>query len=270
MRTPLPVVRLATCLVRCLVPALALNAQQSGVSTEELHKRLKNPFSQTISLSYTSEFDFGSGSGKTSYLGTFQPVIPFTAGGVSFINRPAFSFARVPLEGANGALGGIGDLGYQLFLTPARARTIRWGLGPAFVFPTATREAFGNGKWTVGPTAAIVVQPGKLSLAVAATNLWSYAGDKRRPPTDQLSLEYSVDYSLGRGWSLSTDPVMTDDWRGAAGESWFVPVGGGLTKTYSDRVPLQISVLAYRNVVRPSFASSWSLQIVLTPVLAIK
>jgi hypothetical protein len=29
-------------------------------------------------------------------------------------------------------------------------------------------------------------------------------------------------------------------------------------------------VLAYRNVVRPSSASTWSLQIVVTPVLAIK
>ena len=265
-------VRPATSLVSFLVPALAtLNAQQPTVSTEELHKRLTNPFSQTISLSYTNEFDFGSGfGGKTAYMGTFQPVIPFTAGAVSFINRPAFSFTRVPLEGADGAVAGIGDLGYQLFLTPTRTRTIIWGVGPAFAFPTATREVFGNGKWTAGPTAAIVVQPGRLSLVVAATNLWSYAGDKRRPPTDQLTLEYSVDYSLGRGWSLSTAPVMTDDRRGAAGEHWFVPVGGGATKTYNGRVPIQVSVFAYRNVVRPSFASSWSLQLVVTPVLAIK
>jgi hypothetical protein len=271
-RTLLLVLRVAGSLAGFLVPCLALlGTQQSGASTEELQKQLENPIAQKISLSYTNEFGFGPGSeSRTSYFGTFQPVIPFTVGAVSFISRPAFSWAQTPQKCTGQYFGGLGDLGYQLFLTPARSRSIIWGVGPAFVFPTATREVLGNGKWTAGPTAAIVVQPGKLSLAVAATNLWSYAGDKRRAATDQFSLEYSVDYNLGRGWSLSSDPVMTNDWRGAPGEHWFVPVGGGVSKTYNGRVPLQLSVLAYRNVVRPSSASTWSLQIVVTPVLAIK
>src|SRR6185295_2303327 len=85
-----------------LLTALArLNAQQSGVSTEELQKRLRNPVAQKISLSYTNEFDFGSGSeGATDYLGTFEPVIPFMAGPVTFVSRPDLSFALTPLRGA--------------------------------------------------------------------------------------------------------------------------------------------------------------------------
>ena len=114
------------------------------------------------------------------------------------------------------------------------------------------------------------MQPGRLCLALGATNVWSYAGDKRRAPTHQLTLTYVLDYGLGRGWSLSSGPEMTNDWRGAAGEHWFVPVGGGVSKSYNGRMPVQFSVLAYRNVVRPQFASSWSLQISVTPVLAIK
>jgi hypothetical protein len=244
---------------------------QSGLSTEELQKQLKNPVAQKISLSYTSEFDFGFGLGSGSdYVGTFQPVIPFTAGAVSFISRPAFTFARASVEGAGRTVGGLGDFSYQLFLTPAKTRRVILGFGPALVFPTATRQVFGAGKWAAGPTAAIVVQPGRLSLAVVATQVWSYAGEKRGGPTDQLSLEYSADYSLGRGWSLSTAPLMADNWKGSAGEKWFVPVGGGVSKAYNGRMPVQFSVITYRNVVRPSFASSWSLQIGVTPVLAIK
>ena len=100
--------------------------------------------------------------------------------------------------------------------------------------------------------------------------MWSYADDKRRAPTHQLILTYGLDYGLGRGWSLSSGPEMTNDWRGAAGEHWFVPVGGGVSKSYNGRMPVQFRVLAYRNMVRPQFASSWSLQISVTPVLAIK
>jgi hypothetical protein len=100
--------------------------------------------------------------------------------------------------------------------------------------------------------------------------LWSYAGAPRRAAIDQFSAEYAVNYDLGRGWSLSTNPVITDNWRGAAGERWFVPVEGGIGKAHNGRVPVQFGVLAYRNVARPSFASSWSLQIVVTPVLALK
>ncbi len=248
-----------------------LIAQQSGVSMEELQKLVQNPIAQKISLSYTNELAPGPGSDSdTSYVGTFQAVFPFTVGAVSFISRPVLSFARAQPERTGRYLGGLGDLGYQLFLTPARARTIIWGFGPALVFPTATRAAFGNGKWAAGPTTAIVVQPGRLSLAVAVTNVWSYAGDPQRASINQLSVEYAADYELGRGWSLSSNPVITDDWRGAVGEHWFVPVGGGVSKAYNGRVPVQFSVLAYRNVVRPSSASTWSLQIVVTPVLAIK
>jgi hypothetical protein len=238
---------------------------------EELQKAVQNPIAQKISLSYTNEFASGPGSdNKASYVGTFQPVFPFTVGAVSFVSRPVLSFVRTQPEGTGQYLSGLGDLGYQLFLTPSRARTIVLGFGPAFVFPTATRAAFGNGKWAAGPTAAIVVQPGRLSLAVAVTNLWSYAGDPRRASINQLSIEYAVDYQLRRGWSLSSNPVITDDWRGVAGERWFVPVGGGVSKAYNGRMPVQFSLLAYRNVVRPSSASTWSLQIVVTPVLAIK
>jgi hypothetical protein len=272
MPPPLLLVRIVGPLAGFLILALRpLPAQKPGVSMEELQKLLQNPIAQKISFSYTNEFDYGPRSdSKTAYLGTFQPVIPFTVGAVSFISRPALSFTRVQSEETGQSFRGLGDLGYQLFLTPAKTRTIIFGAGPAFVFPTATREGFGNGKWTAGPTAAMVVQPGRLSLAVAVTNLWSYAGNHKRAHTNQLSLEYAVDYELGSGWSLATNPVITDDWRGAAGEHWSVPVGGGISKAYNGRVPVEFSMLAYRNVTRPSFASSWSLQIKVTPVLALK
>jgi hypothetical protein len=255
---------LAGFLLLALVP---LNGQQTGVSTDELQKRLKNPFAQVLSLSYTNEFSFGAGG---SYLGTFQPVIPLTAGSVSFISRPVFSFTRGPSVADGRRIVGTGDLGYQLFLTPARPGSVIWGIGPALTFPTASREVLGNGKWSAGPTIAVVVQPGKLSLAVGATNRWSFAGDKNRSSVHQFSLECVADYRVGRGWSLSTGPEVTNDWRGAAGERWFVPVGGGVSKAFNGRVPVQFSVLAYRHVVRPALTSSWSLQISVTPVVSIK
>jgi hypothetical protein len=257
---------LAGCLVAVLTP---LNGQQSSVSTEELQKRLRNPFSKTVSLSYTNEVVLGSENGS-AYIGTFQPLLPFTKGSITFLSRPAFSFARVSTERNASRMSTTGDLGYQLFLSPARSRSVIWGIGPAFVFPTASRDVGGSGKWSGGPAFGVAFQPWRLSINAEVTSLWSFAGEVTRPPIRQLTVEYGIDCRLRRGWSLTSNATLVEDWRGTKGERWSVPVGGGVTKTFNGRVPVQVSAVAYRNVVRPAFSSIWSLQISVTPVLALK
>ena len=49
-----------------------------------------------------------------------------------------------------------------------------WGAGPAFLLPTATQRATGTGKWSVGAATAVgLLQPGKWTIGVLASNLWS-------------------------------------------------------------------------------------------------
>ena len=72
--------------------------------------------------------------------------------------RPTFSLVTVPTPGG-GTRTDFGDI--QLFdlavLPWPRAETgLRFGLGPTFVFPTATSKFAGQGAWQAGPACAAV------------------------------------------------------------------------------------------------------------------
>src|SRR6516164_7394586 len=72
--------------------------------------------------------------------------------------RPTFSLITVPTPGG-GTRTDLGDM--QLFdlavlpWPPAETR-LRLGLGPTFVFPTATSKFAGRGAWQAGPACAAV------------------------------------------------------------------------------------------------------------------
>ena len=50
---------------------------------------------------------------------------------------------------------GLGDTSQSFFFSPKEAGFggIVWGLGPALLYPTATQDLLGSGKWGLGPTA---------------------------------------------------------------------------------------------------------------------
>jgi hypothetical protein len=60
---------------------------------------------------------------------------------------------------------GLGDIQPSFFLTPARVDQWTWGVGPAFQLPTATANELGTGKWSAGPTGALIYTEGPWSPA---------------------------------------------------------------------------------------------------------
>lgn len=154
----------------------------------------------------------------------------------------------------------MGDLTYQAFFTPNKNSRIVWGIGPAFLFRTATSPQFGSGKWGAGPAVGIVSQPGRWSFGVVASNLWSFAGDATRDPVNELSLEPFVDYNLNRGWFLTCHPGVSADWNASLVDRWVVPVGGGMGKAFAlGRQSAVVSAVAYYNIKRPIGASNWDI-----------
>ena len=47
-----------------------------------------------------------------------------------------------------------------LFLSPARPGKLIYGVGPAFILPTATSSLTGQGKFSIGPSVVALMQPG--------------------------------------------------------------------------------------------------------------
>ena len=256
---------------------------------DDAAKAAKNPVAKKISLEYQSVFQFDYGDEKkTGYTGMFQPVLPFTAGPINFINRPmlpliglpdvtldedgtvpGLPFPPVGRPGEILTTGGVGDLTYQLFLSPAKPGKVIWGVGPSIVMPTASNPLLGNEKWSMGPNFVILGQPGNTTLGALAANTWSVAGKSDRADVNQFMAQYFVDYGLGDGWSLATSPLMTANWKSEKNR-WLVPIGGGINKMFKGKVPVQIKLHAYWHAVRPDSASSWQIMFSVQPVILLK
>ena len=67
--------------------------------------------------------------------------------------RPSLTFTYAPTPHEQ---SGLEDLETSFFLTPAKKTTWIWGVGPIFDFPTASSSELGSGRWSAGPTAALV------------------------------------------------------------------------------------------------------------------
>jgi hypothetical protein len=147
------------------------NAAESGneqeSKTEELAKETQNPVANLISVPFQNNFNFGIGpNDATQWVLNVQPVIPITLNKdwnlitrtiMPIINQPSFA------PGIPSAFG-LGDINPSLFLSPANAGKLIWGVGPTMTFPTATDSLLGNGKWSAGAEPGPARDAGPLGL----------------------------------------------------------------------------------------------------------
>jgi len=150
------------------------------------------------------------------------------------------------------------DLQLPLFLTPAQADKWIWGAGPIVQFPSATASGLGTGKWSAGPTGAILYSNGPWLNGLLVSHLWSFAGNPDRAAVNQTSLEVLVSYNFQSGWFVQFHPVNTYDWTADSRNAWTVPVGldAGRVFDFGERsISVQLGV--YKTVARPEGAPDW-------------
>ena len=146
--------------------------------------------------------------------------------------RPSFSMVTVPTGEGHGTRTEFGDM--QLFDLavipwPSRKSGLLMGVGPVFVFPTATHRTAGQGAWQVGPAfGAIYKGIPRLLLGCLVQNPISFAyTDSDREPVNTLLFQPIVLAYLGRGFYLkSADSTWTMGWRD--GSATILPVSLGL------------------------------------------
>jgi len=248
------------------VPSSAAEDQGGG----DLRAAVQNPVGAMYSLPFKFTFDNGAPNGDAGFL-NIQPVIPVTVGKWNLINRAIIPLLSAPggiagLPGIPGAAEpgsrktGLGDINYSVYLSPAAGGRFIWGVGPSIMFPTATSDQLGAGKWSAGPTAVLLTQPKPWTLGILGRQLWSFAGESSRPDVTQFLLEPFVNYNLDKGWYLLTDMVMTANWDAPSSEVWTVPIGGGVGKLFNiGKQALNAKVESYYNVVRPDSGPDWSI-----------
>jgi hypothetical protein len=250
-----------------VLPSLAMAQDQA-----DLAKASQNPVADLISLPFQNNTFFGIGpDDDVANVLNIQPVIPINLGPVNLINRTIFPLIYLPdltsglpelPEGiSGGSTFGLGDINYTGWLSPAAGGPVTWGIGPSISFPSATDEKLGTEKWSAGPSAVVVAQPGPFVVGGLARQLWSFAGDDDRQDVSQILIQPFVNYNLPDGWFLVSAPIITANWEADSDERWVVPLGGGGGRVFHiGPQPVNASLQAYYNVEKPEFGPDWSLR----------
>ena len=255
-------------LLICL-SALALGQSAStpgaGSSTEDLQKATQNPVASLISVPLQNNTNFGVGQyNRTQDVLNIQPVIPMRLTQnwnlITRVIQPIVS-QPYPTETTGGEYG-FGDMNPTFFLAPSKPKKIIWGVGPAFVIPTATNSILGQGKFSLGPSFVGLAQPGHWTIGVLVNNVWSVAGSGSRPNVNQMLLQYFINYNLKKGWFLTLQPIITANWNASSGNVWTVPFGGGVGRIMKlGAQPVNIAAQFYGNAVYPSGSSPWGMRL---------
>lgn len=249
-------------------PGIEVGTQETPAataSTDALRKATQNPVASLISVPIQNNSNFGFGpDGRIQNVLNIQPVIPVSVSQnwnlITRIITPIIFQPTVSQPFNQGAYG-FGDLNPSFFLSPAKAGRIIWGAGPALVLPTATNPVLGQGKWSMGPSFVALTQPGKWTIGALVNNVWSFAGQSRRPDVNQMLFNWFVNYNLPKGWYVGTLPIVTANWNAPSGSRWVVPIGSSVGRIMKlGFQPVNIQIGFYGNAVHPPGASSWNMR----------
>ncbi len=254
---------------------------RSEESLQEIARQLTNPVTTLWTLNFENTVTGVGGAGfggvDPDYVGILQPVVPIGlsrffpgdsewARSYSIISELTIPFVETfPDHGT-----GFGDIQLAIGLAPVRRDGFVWALGPTFIFPSASSDALGQGKWQAGPAAVAGYMWKRWTAYAYAQQWWSFAGDKSRPRTSQLSLEYVLLRQLPGRWQAGMQPTLTVDWTASSGNRLSLPVGLGAGRTIRiGRYPVLFWLEADYYPVRPDDFPSprWGITFQISPAI---
>lgn len=234
-------------------------AQGTGTGRNVQSAPILNPLTNETQVLITPTVAFlDTSPSETQSSINFQPRVPFvlstdwhvvTRSNVAIIRTPA---GEQPVS--------LSDVDMQFFLAPAQQATWTWGVGPIIQLPTATEASAGQGRWSAGPTGALLYIEGPWTNGVVVSHLRSFAGPSGRTDVNLTRFEAQISYTFPSHWYVVSAPTLEYDWRASPGQRWIVPVGveGGRAFTVHSQ-ELSVQVGAYSNVQKPSGEAAWAL-----------
>ena len=253
----------------------------AATNSDALRNAAQNPIASLISVPIQENFNFNIGpADRTQNVLNIQPVIPLKVSKdwnliVRWITPVIYQPVSVAQETGptvqTTGVYGLGDMNPSFFFSPSKPSKIIWGIGPSFVLPTATNTTFlGQGKFSVGPSVVVLVQPKPWTIGFLANNIWSVAGQSNfnsegavnKPPVNAFLFQWFVNYNMKKGWYLTTSPIVTANWRASSGNVWTVPFGGGVGRIMKVGFqPVNITAQFYANPERPAGTSPWGMRL---------
>jgi hypothetical protein len=216
-----------------ILAAVMLQASAAGADEVfELAKKVANPIADlaTAPLLYNWDGRLGSGEQGTSNYVRLQPVVPLHIDPdwnlITRLYMPVVEQQDVsPGSGTQTGLVGT-NLSFFLSPTAPASRDLTIGIGPVIGFP-ATDAALGSQRWGLGPTAAIVWQPGPWTVGLLTRHLWSVGGSAGEAAINESYLQPFVSYTTEDAWTLGLNSESTYYW---TDDEAAVPINLTLTK----------------------------------------
>lgn len=252
---------------------------------QEIGKQLNNPVSSIWNITTQSNMTFLKGELSPAYRGqfafNFQPVLPLPlTRDWNLIPRPVIPILTSPyISGVDlwardlewSRAGGIGDMAFVAMLSPNIPGAII-GFGPTFIFPTATNYNLGQGKVQLGPALALGFLTQKWVGLLFAQNWWSVSGTPRKPPVNQMNLQYVLVRMLPGAWQIMMTPNILVDWRAPKSENAVTfPLGLGVGRTFRvdpGMPPISLGLEFQWMPVHPDdFGQRFNLRFTFKPVL---
>jgi hypothetical protein len=248
----------------------------AATNSDALRNAAQNPIASLISVPIQENFNFNIGpADRTQNVLNIQPVIPLSVSKdwnlivrwitpVIYQPLPVPQVSGPPMQSTG--VYGLGDMNPSFFFVPKKSSKVTWGIGPSLVLPTATNTTFlGQGKFSLGPSVVVLVQPKPWTIGFLANNVWSVAGHSNidKPAVNQFLFQWFVNYNMKKGWYLTTSPIVTANWRAPGdGNVWTVPFGGGVGRIMKlGFQPVNITAQFYGNAVHPAGTSPWGLRL---------
>jgi len=183
----------------------------------ELAKKLQNPVADLISVPLQNNWDFGIGPADAMrYTVNIQPVIPVsltTEWNLIIRTIMPVIYAESPVPGGDNK-GGLGDITQSFFFSP-KAPTSGgwiWGVGPVFLYPSATDSALGAEKFGLGPTAVALKQEHGWTYGMLFNHIWSVAGNGSRDNVSATFMQPFLTYTTKTFTTFGINTETTYDW----------------------------------------------------------
>ncbi|MGI6856099.1 hypothetical protein [Mesorhizobium sp. 1B3] len=152
-------------------------------------------------------------------------LIPADVFGAPQLFRYTLPIATAP-EFPSGYVTGLGDLTIMdIFVIPGEK--VSFGFGPLVVFPTATDDSLGAGKWQAGAVGLAIAPQRWGLLGSLVTFQTSFAGQSEREDVSLLTVQPIVNFNLKDGYYLRSTAIWNFDLEGG---DYSIPVGLGLGK----------------------------------------
>jgi len=218
-----------------------VNAQPAALTQDEkLEQEFTDPLATLPQLTVRDAYSPATyGTNVQTNQVIVRPIIPRVPPRsllpVAQFIRPTFTLVTVPSSrgGSRTEFGDLSVFDIAALPWPPEKSGLLFGVGPAFVFPTATSRSAGQGAWQAGPAFGAIYKgtPGLL-VGVIVENPISFAyTSASRPPQNTLSVQPVFALHLWEKWYLrSAEATWMVGWHRHSPTT--LPISLGIGRTF--------------------------------------